>query len=414
MKTFIRRNFYPIIIIFLTLTVYIHFAGRFNYQFYPNMFNYFSHQAYSFLNGKISLFTTEMTADLSFYDGKKYLYWGPTPVIPILPFIILFGVNFPDTLYTAILGSFTPLLIFLILLTLRKLEFVRIDNFRIFLLSIFFAFGTTHFYQSVIGDVWNTSQVINNLFILISLFLFFEFQLRLNTILLFLSACFFGLAFWGRSSYILYLPFFFIQLLSLSKFKIKINLKKTFVVFISPLLITGLLILIYNFLRFNSLLESGYTYHNFNPYFLSDFEKYGDLNLSYIPRNLFYMFLNFPKTINEYPYLVFDKEGNSILAISPLFALVLLIFEPRFWKEKKEVLFNLSLIFSSLLIIFSLLIFWGTGWVQFGYRYLLDAMPLLLIILARVLGSVPIRLILLLISISILVNTLGTMWILSS
>lgn len=409
-----KRILLPSIIFLVTLFIYIFFAGRFNFNFRANQFNYFSHQAFSFLNFKLSLISTSQTADLSTYKGKKYLYWGPTPTLLIIPFVFLFGVNIPDTLYTAILGAFSPLLIYLILLQLRKLNFIKIDDLRIFLISIFFGFGTTHFYQSILGGVWQTSQVISNLYILIALLIFYRYFTTKKYSYLLISSFFCSLAIWGRQTYIFYIPLFIAQLYLFTKKDFQVFKKNIFYFFI-PLFFLIITSLTFNFLRFDSFLENGYQYQESRPHFKEDFIKYGGtVNVSYISRNFYYMFFHLPTIKSNFPYFKFDEMGNSVLVTSPFLLLVIFALRKKYISNTKGKYFVLPLVGCAFLIFLSLWMFWGTGWIQFGYRYLLDAMPILAILISMTIKKVSLKIILPLLIISIVMNTLGTMWILTN
>lgn len=403
------------ILLITSLTLYILFAGRLTFSFPTNPANYFSHLSYSVLSGKLSLDNPSWDHDLSFFKGKKYMYWGPTPILFILPFMIPFGVNFSDALYTAILGAFGPLALYTTLSQMRKIGLARLSNFKIFLLCLFFAFGTVYFSVSVNGGVWFTSQAVTTLFSLISLALLLIYVKKKYLIYLLTSSSFLGLAIWGRNTFIFYLPFF-LTLIIISHLKAKdkfsLGIKRltySLCVFLIILIIAG----IYNYQRFGSVLESGYSYQKFALRFTEDKIKFGILNFAYIPHNFHYMFINAPKFINIFPYIKFDPEGNSFLLLSPLFFLVFYIFNKKYWKNLVSILFNLSIIFCILLIILFHLSFWGTGWLQFNYRYVLDAIPLIILLLARVVDDFHFVFVLSLFTISLAVNILGTLWLLN-
>src|SRR3989344_7855786 len=100
------------------------------------------------------------------------------------------------------------------------------------------------------------------------------------------------------------------------------------------------------------------------------------------------MFLHIPEVLEKFPYFNFDKEGNSIVFASPFILLTLFIIKREYWKNFDDKLFNTSIIISIGLIIPILLMFWGTGFAQFSYRYLLDAMPLIILLIAKVINKV--------------------------
>src|SRR5688572_16233902 len=54
---------------------------------------YFNFLADSFLHGQLHLrLMPETLHDISFFNGKYYLYWPPMPAIVLMPFVAVFGV----------------------------------------------------------------------------------------------------------------------------------------------------------------------------------------------------------------------------------------------------------------------------------------------------------------------------------
>lgn len=398
-------SFFPLLIIILTLSVYIFFAGRLKFEFPTHRANYFSHLVYSLISGRLDLISAQWNHDLSSWQGKMYMYWGPTPVLLVSPFILIFGLNFSDALYTAILASLNPLLLYFILQELEKLNIININDFKKFLLSIFLGFGTVHFILSVNGGVWFTSQVLSIFYILLATLFILKFKRINNIFYLILSATFLSLGIWGRNPCIFYLPFFLIVIISAANY-----LRNIFLfLFISLVFISiagG-----YNYLRFGSFVENGFTYSNMNAFDTEKKDNFGMLNAYFIPNNFYYMFQRFPEIKLQPPFLVFDYQGNSILFTSPLFIVLILFLERRYW-VKKIALLNLSLLFCLISIITFFLLFFATGWLQFGYRYLNDAMPAALILLSQVIADMPNALLVLLILVSVIINTMGVFWFL--
>lgn len=406
MEKITRQKFVcPLLIFIITLCLYVFFAGRFRFEFPVHPSNYYSHLSYSLLNGRLDLINPSWTHDLTIWDEKIYMYWGPTPILLILPFTKFFGLNFSDALYTAILSSLSPLVFYLILNELDKLSIAQISNFKKLILTLFFGFGTVYFVLSVNGGIWSTSQAISTLYILISLLFILKFK-RINKVFfLILSAIFLNLGIWGRTGFIFYLPLFLVIIFSARNFK-----KRLLIFFLICLLFFSMFIT-YNYLRFGSFLENGFSASNKAGYFAEKQQMYGVFNINYVSFNSYYMFLNLPRIKSNFPYLEFDFQGNSIFSTSPLFLLLFLVVKKRYWKGNL-ILFNGSLILSVTVVIFYLLLFYATGYFQFGYRYLMDAIPLMLIVLAQVAEKVRIEIILILCVLSIAVNTAGVLWFL--
>lgn len=406
------NRFHLLLIFTLTLLLYLLVAGRLTFTFPTDAANYFSYQADAFLRGQLGLVSPQWHHDLSFYQGKIYMYWGPTPLLLILPIVALFGLNVSDVLYTAIIASFGPALLYLILQALQDLKLINLSDTRKLLLSLFFALGTVYFSVASKGGVWFTSQIFNTLFILISLYSMLLYLKSERLFPLLLSALFLGLAAWGRFSLVFYLPVLlalpYVKRISTKTVR---SLVRPYSYFFLILFITACLAASYNYLRFGSVFETGYYYHQLGQKFYSDIGQFGLFNPIYMTRNFYYTFINPPIPIDHFPYLRFDPEGNSLLLLSPLLLMVYPIIKKRFWVNPKLKLLNSAILLSILAIIILQLNFFGTGWYQFGARYLLDIMPLLIILLAQTISRVGLIIILPLLTISVILNSLGTLWL---
>jgi hypothetical protein len=400
-------------ILILFLTVYIFLAGRLTFTFPIEAANYFSYQTDAFFHGRLDIVNPNWEHDLSKYNNKLYMYWGPTPILLIFPFILFWGINFSDVLYTAIIGAFAPLIFYLTLNQLNKLEFTNLSLTKKILLTLFMGFGTVYFSVAIRGGVWFTSQTINILFILLSIY----FMLRnLNTDRtwnLLLSGIFFGLAFWGRNTFILYFPLL-VTLLVIKKnkhhFSIK-SLRNDLLAFIFICILFTQFFGYYNYLRFNSFFETGVKYQEAADRYSQEEQTTGFFNVAYIPHNFYYNFINFPQLIQKFPFFDFDGEGNSFILMSPLFFTSLLILLRHYWRSKSLVYFNSILVLSFIGLTVFQLLFFGTGWFQFSARYMLDAIPFLLLILAEITEQIPTSIIGCLVLISIIFNTLGAFWL---
>lgn len=77
----------------------------------------------------------------------------------------------------------------------------------------------------------------------------------------------------------------------------------------------------------------------------------------------------------EFPFLKANKLGMAIWFTSPLFVYLLL--------AKREI-YTFSAVVAIILTLMPSLFYWGIGAVQYGYRYSLDFLPLLFLILLSV------------------------------
>ena len=122
----------------------------------------------------------------------------------------------------------------------------------------------------------------------------------------------------------------------------------------------------YNQIRFGTPLESGYALATLPP-FLQALRDQGLFSISHIPMNLDLLFLHLPRPIAEFPFFMPDGLGLSIFLTSPglLFAVL------ADWRARRAWL----LLGATIAVLIPTLLYYGGGWLQFGYRYFLDSVP---------------------------------------
>jgi hypothetical protein len=122
----------------------------------------------------------------------------------------------------------------------------------------------------------------------------------------------------------------------------------------------------YNQLRFGSFLESGYALATL-PGWLERQREIGLFSLAHVPMNLDYFLAHLPRPVTGWPFLQPDGLGMSVLLTSPglLFALRADWRRPTTW----------WLAGATIAVLIPTLLYYGGGWLQYGYRYFLDSVP---------------------------------------
>ena len=122
----------------------------------------------------------------------------------------------------------------------------------------------------------------------------------------------------------------------------------------------------YNWARFGSPLESGY-YLATLPAFLEAQRAKGLFSLVHLPANMNLFLLRLPSARSVFPFFEPDGFGTSVLFTSPglFYALRAPFRDPR----------AVALGVTFLLVMLPNLLYYGGGWLQFGFRYALDAIP---------------------------------------
>ncbi len=145
---------------------------------------------------------------------------------------------------------------------------------------------------------------------------------------------------------------------------------------VGPLLAVGSLAT-YNVLRFGNPLDFGYDRMTLRDEGLALMNAYGQFNPIYTPRNLFWFFLAPPAPTSDgaFPFLSYDPHGLSVLIASPMFLLVAVAL----WRQGRQRIVWSSLVGIALCLI-PLLMYFNTGFAQFGHRFSMDYLPLLMLL----------------------------------
>jgi hypothetical protein len=298
--------------------------------------------------------------DWTEYEGEWSVSFPPAPAILMMPFVAISGKSFNDVIFTLILGAFNAALFFELVPRVGNHLTEKIDVSKptqIFI-TIGFAFGTIHWWLSSFGQVWFTAQIVATTFLLLALLETFG-QQRPFGVGLWLS-----LAALARPPILLALPVF--AWLLLPK-----NPARKLAWGLIPLAVVGIGMGVYNFVRYNNPLELGYQYMQLEYLLAKRIEATGSFNLIYLPENLHNAFWKMPEFRNTCPYVVMDGWGLSMLFSTPL--LLLIILAP--WREKAVY----TMATGALLVAIPSFLYYNTGYLQAGYRYALDFLPMLFV-----------------------------------
>ncbi|NWJ46397.1 MAG: hypothetical protein HXX08_11010 [Chloroflexi bacterium] len=357
------------------------------------------------MHGKLYLEQPLHTLDLIHYKELWYVPFPPLPALLMLPFVALFG---PQQINAAIfslsLGALNVTLVYLVLETLVTRGWSKLGTRDNLVLVCLFGLGSVHWYLAIVGDVWFISQISTLTFVLLATLL------SLKRVSPWLVGTCLAIAILARPNIALTLPLLLgIEACLLQEQQVigKIETKQLFkwsFAVIIPMLLAVACLLLYNFLRFENPTDFGYLQQNISKKLYDNLHTYGQFNLNFIPANFEALFLLLPQLNLSIPSIVPDTHGMSIFLTMP--ALLYLSRLRRFTPLEIGALVSLG----TLLI--PLLTYYNTGWTQFGYRFTLDFIVPLLILLAIALGKKISRIGIVLVIWGILVNGWGTFWFL--
>jgi hypothetical protein len=251
------------------------------------------------------------------------------------------------------------------------------------LLTLFLACGTSFLTLSSISNHNGMAQLAAAMMMLLSvLFLLTGSNKPWQCAL---TGVFWGLAIMSRMHLILAAPLFLYVILFGTGPKLDIsNLKRDWVAKIIKLacLITPVLMVLvffawYNWARFGSIFDNGISYHFMDVRYMSDYHRYGYIHPHYFWYNVYYTIIRTPlfehQSWFQEPSLKADwTEGYSLFFQSPA-----LIYALGSLKMITKDTLVAALWVALVLVSIPILWLMGTGWMQFGARYLFDLIPFL-------------------------------------
>ena len=319
--------------------------------------------AEAFLDGRLYLAEDRPWLELvPRIGGGQYVPLPPVPALLLLPFALVMdpaslAQEIPGNVYASIVGAANVGLAFWLL----RGWGVSPSPQR--WLTFGFAF-TTHWWVAGMAGPHHFAEVTAVFFALISLNLAVRRQWPV------VGGLMLGLAAGSRVPVVLALP------AVLALYGDGWRLRQSWIFVLSGLLIPVLALAGYNIGRFGSPFDFGYAHIpsgdeglliTDEPWFTE-----GLMSISYIPRHLEVMFIRFFDIVAEPPFLRPNITGASLVLTAPFI----------FWSLMARGRLVLILWDSVILVILPDLM-WGTwGFAQFGYRRILDVMPLLLLLLA--------------------------------
>jgi hypothetical protein len=320
----------------------------------------------AFLHGR-----TWLTSALGPYDNvvigdRVYVPFGPFPAFVLLPLVALFGPGQADHWQPVINAALAALDLGLCWWLAARLG-VRslVDRFW---LVVLFGLSTQIWWVTTRGGVWHTGHLIATGLTLMALIELFGRRRPL------IVGVLGGAAFLTRAPLLLAMPIYALMLAPVDR---AIAAGRSAVNRWRPVILDwlvlgvgflplGLFALWYNAVRFGSPFESGYGLASL-PDWLIALRDQGLFSLSHLGMNIDYLFLHTPTQIPSFPFFRPDGLGMSIFHTSPglFWAIRADWFNRRSWQ----------LLAALVLTLVPNLLYYGGGWLQYGYRYALDAIP---------------------------------------
>jgi len=335
---------------------------------------HFTFLAQAFLQGKLYFLELPVPRwnDVALFHGHPYWPLGPFPAVLLMPFVYLFGLA-GTMFYQGYLQFWLVLAtLYLVYQLARRTGYHTLDCGYLsltFFTSIFFFYAwapTSYYMAHVVVVVCGFAALV-------------EYLGRKRYWLLGLLC---GLALATRVPAGFGILFFLLDLLLDQATTLKLRLHRALEL-MAPFVALGLLLLLYNYARFGGLVEQGYTYQIHMVEAARRARDYGLFSLIHLPGNLYYLLLSVPTPVFrdglshvlKFPFIAPNPWGMSIFVTSPYLVYL-------FGFKYRSLTSRLALV-SVAVMLLPILLYYGIGFWQFGYRYALDVMPLLFWLLMR-------------------------------
>ena len=276
---------------------------------------------------------------------------------------------------------------------------VGVGRRRAALGTLAFTFGSVNWYTAIIGTTWFLSHLCTELFLLLGLREIFR---RGRSVLVGMA---FGFGILSRVNVATAAPALLLLLIDrqtdrrgLRAFLGWEALRRAvlFGVGLGAVLTIELAL---NYIRFGKPLETGYGVAA--QVYIAN-RTYGWYDWHYLPRHLHVSIFRGWDYVEEFPFLKPSPEGLSIVLTSPI---VLYAFAAP-WRDRTVKLLWLAIVLTAS----ALFPYFYQGWVQFGYRYLLDALPYGIILMALGFADARRAAVTVVLELSALANALGVYW----
>jgi hypothetical protein len=360
---------------------------------------HFAYLADSFSRG---LFTVNHLpaghADKIIIGDDIFIPLAPLPGILLAPLAAIGGPTI-DERWLALIFTVANVLFAYILL--KRLAIPPMQ--RRWLICLFFC-GTIYFAAFVVGRSWFLAQIVAVGLELLAI------NEALGNKRVWLIGAWLGLAFLTRSTTIFAFPFFVWMLKPANTSWPSLRWLVSFgLQFAAGFFLPAFFFLYYNYVRFGNPLETGYGRAVVGSPVLQVALQQGLFSPIHVAKNLYALVLamplaypSFSAPVLTFPYIYPSPWGMGIFFTTPVF---LYAFRVN-WRESLVRTAWLAVI----LISVPLVLYYGVGWVQFGYRYALDFYPFLFLLTGLGIARRFDLTVRVLIGVSILINVWGAWW----
>jgi len=299
-----------------------------------------------------------------------YMSFPPFPAVLMLPQTALQGVVANDVWMTLIVAALILPLFFSVLRRLQAAGLSERTLVEDLWLTATLAFGTVLFFSAVMGKVWFTAHVVGVALAICYVWCCVEARHPI------LAGLALGLATMTRTPMAFMFPLFALEAWRMSsgddnREKLR-EFMRTGAKFAAPIAGIAVIAMIHNYVRFAEPLEFGHSYLAVRQQ--AQMETIGMFSHHYLSRNLSVAFTLLPSFSSSSPYVFISGHGLAVWVTTPLLFFVL-------WPRVKNE-WHKPLWLTVALVSVPTFFYQNSGWFQFGYRFSLDYMVFLILLIA--------------------------------
>jgi len=304
-----------------------------------------------------------------------YVSFPPFPAIVLLPQAAIWGRDANDVLPTVLIAALVLPLAFLVLRRLGAAGLAsRTIGEQLWLVATL-AFGTVFFFVAVQGKVWFTAHVIG--VVLALLYAWAAIEARHPVI----AGLALGLAAITRPPMAFMFPLVMLEAWRMAgglarwrgeRAPMIRELVRTGLKLAAPVIAIAVFAMVLNWMRFGSPTEFGHSYLDVRQQ--AQIEQHGLFSYHYLSRNLAVAFTLLPELLDKAPWFQISGHGLAIWVTTPILVALL-------WPRSPTAIHR-ALWITVAVVAVPILCYQNSGWYQFGYRFSLDYMPFLILLLA--------------------------------
>jgi len=294
-----------------------------------------------------------------------YVSFPPTPALLMVPSALVGGRKGNDVVPTLLVAALLLPLAFSTLRRLARAGLSRRSERDDLWLVIAFGFGSVFYFTAVQGRVWFTAHVVGAA--LTWGYLYFGIAARRPV----MAGLCLGLAALARVPLAFAFPLFAFEAWRATGGDWRAFIRKG-LAFSVPILVLAAAACTLNLARWGDPLEFGHRFLNVRQQ--SNIEAHGLFDAQYLWRNLQVAFALLPELSGTAPYLRISGHGLALWFTSPILFWLLV--------SGRHTRLHVPLWLTVAAVGVPTLLYQNTGWFQFGYRFSIDYLPYLVVLLA--------------------------------